>query len=912
MVERIEVGFHRSAHRLARRRLFHFSRDALAQHLVLDLQTLTLAISLRLPNASRTLLLGVSPMGRRKERRLAAMAASGRRVKLDLFLDPSPGEASLKEGIGGENRDQQTVVPTSSSSGKKENPLALLGQYSDDEEEDEEAADQSTGETKGSPGDANAKVIHGHGDTACDKGNAHTEQSAAVGEQQDAPQAGDIKNCTNVAEENTVAPEPALVTESMKATEDIHGASGMQIVGDLGGNWKAVMHEQSNQCYYWNTVTGETSWEVPNGLTSGIASDGVASASVPTTHMDYSLEAQAHAVPQNTLEVYPSDMSAVNGTSTYATFGMDCASAQYTQDAYAYTAAATSHADIDPLQLAKYGEDLLQRLNQLERLHGSGEGLELIRREIGIRISDCNTLSSYGSSLLPLWLHAEMHLKQLDNSISKLETSDIEQRCSKTEDKEPNEADITAPSYGEDLKLEASVVVTAGDNVKIEEPAPTSSAQNSNDKDAEAGSSKVEIDNDEDMDVEMEVDEDDVEEQVNSNCATNKEHPTSEEVHSPSLPPGLAAPENNDVPPPPPEEEWIPPPPPDSEPAPPPPPEEPVASYVHPDTIPQSYIGQENVGYTLAGMEYYAAVGTEGTNATYYVQSSEPHFPQTQQHSYYAPISASCISVPVDGTSIAPESYYTYPSVPTAAGGVAAEHSGYYASSVSAISSSAVDIKSSASLVSTNSNSDPTFKGSDKVISKDPGVPPLSQAAVSAVETTSMLGSSTHASTSTTNQTKVIRSKKRAVAVTSSLRSNKKVSSLVDKWKAAKEELRDEEEEPEDALEALERKRQKEIEEWRKQQIASGEAQENANFVPVRGNWRDRVKRRRAEAKKESKEESVSDSLSSAEQQKGEPDLAELSKGLPSGWQAYLDEYTKQVYYGNSLTSETTWTRPTK
>ena len=44
-------------------------------------------------------------------------------------------------------------------SAKKENPLALLGQYRDDEE-DEEAADQPTGETKGSPRDANAKVIH--------------------------------------------------------------------------------------------------------------------------------------------------------------------------------------------------------------------------------------------------------------------------------------------------------------------------------------------------------------------------------------------------------------------------------------------------------------------------------------------------------------------------------------------------------------------------------------------------------------------------------------------------------------------------------------------------------------------------------------------------------------------------------
>ncbi|XP_062228701.1 uncharacterized protein LOC133926692 [Phragmites australis] len=860
-------------------------------------------------------------MGRRKERRLAAKAAAGRRVKLDLFIDPSPVEASLKEGIGGENRDQQTVVPTSpSSSDKKENPIALLGQYSDDEEEDEEAADLPTGETKGSPRDASAQVTHKHGDTTAGKGDANAELSVSV-DQQEAPQAGDIKNYTqSVAEENIIAPETTLENESARAAEPIPDSSSMQIVGDIGGNWKAVMHEQSNQCYYWNTVTGETSWEIPIGFTSGVAS-GVASTSV-TTHMDYSIESQAHVLPHNTLEAYPIDASIGNGTTTYAHFGMECGSAQITQDAYAYTEPVASHEsmDIDPLLLAKYGEDLLQRLKLLERPHGSNEGLELIRREIGIRISDCNALSSYGSSLLPLWLHAEVHLKQLDSSISKLETSyctDTEPRHSKTEvveDKTPNEADMIAPSNGEDLNSEVSAGVTIDENVKIEEPASTSSAQNSQDRDTAAVPSKVESDN-EDMDVEMQVDDDNVEEQVHSNSVPIKEHPPSEQVNSPNLPSleGPAPPEDNDVPPPPPEEEWIPPPPPDNEPAPPPPPEEPVASYVLADTIPQPYIGQANVGYTLSGMEYCSAGGTEDTNANYYMQMSEPHVLQVQQHSYYAPVSVSSISVPVDGTSIAPQSYYTYPSITMAASGVAPEHSGYCASSFSAISSSAVDIKtSSASLVSANSNSDPT--GSDKVISKDASVTPLSQAVVatSAVGTSSMPGSSTQASTSTTNQTKVICSKKRPVAVTSSLRSNKKVSSLVDKWKAAKEELRDEEEEPESALEALERKRQKEIKEWRKQQIASGEAQENANFVPIRGDWRDRVKRRRAEANKESKNEFIAASRSSAEQHKGPPDLAELSKGLPSGWQAYLDESTKQVYYGNSLTSETAWERPTK
>lgn len=48
---------------------------------------------------------------------------------------------------------------------------------------------------------------------------------------------------------------------------------------------------------------------------------------------------------------------------------------------------------------------------------------------------------------------------------------------------------------------------------------------------------------------------------------------------------------------------------------------------------------------------------------------------------------------------------------------------------------------------------------------------------------------------------------------------------------------------------------------------------------------RDRVKRKRAEAKKEAKTESI---RAAAEQHKGEPDLSELSKGLPSGWQVSI------------------------
>jgi hypothetical protein len=41
------------------------------------------------------------------------------------------------------------------------------------------------------------------------------------------------------------------------------------------------------------------------------------------------------------------------------------------------------------------------------------------------------------------------------------------------------------------------------------------------------------------------------------------------------------------------------------------------------------------------------------------------------------------------------------------------------------------------------------------------------------------------------------------------------------------------------------------------------------------------------------------------------PDLKEFSKDLPSGWQAYWDSESGEVYYGNLTTSETSWERPT-
>eukprot|EP00250_Pteridium_aquilinum_P007390 c17117_g1_i1 orf=968-4012(-) len=164
--------------------------------------------------------------------------------------------------------------------------------------------------------------------------------------------------------------------------------------------------------------------------------------------------------------------------------------------------------------------------------------------------------------------------------------------------------------------------------------------------------------------------------------------------------------------------------------------------------------------------------------------------------------------------------------------------------------------------------------------------------------------------------------KKKAHAVAAAPMLNKKVSSLVNKWKQAKEELHGGEDDEDDKalydVEVLEKKRKKEIEEWRRQQIASGEALDNANFQPLGTDWRERVKRAK---KSDSQERNEGDTRSEAplstvggqnlEAVKSQkPNLSDLSKGLPAGWQAYWDEASAEVYYGNLITQETTWDRP--
>ncbi|XP_027172591.1 uncharacterized protein LOC113772203 [Coffea eugenioides] len=928
-------------------------------------------------------------MGRRKERRLAALSAAGRRLKLDLIAEPSGdlGGSSVQKEVGGDdNTKNHAGLPNSpSSSGKRaENPLVLLGQYSDDELDDGSSGEQNKAEDSCARGvDDQEKLAAGRAseDFGVKEGNGSAGDKLGQLAVENGPVLMDsLENLEGVIA-GIHATGTDVLHDAHGLTEQVTAAttSDTQVVGDVSSGWKVVLHEESNQYYYWNIATGETSWEVPGVLAQATEPKGNASeqkekdVSEVKNHNLKTIEGNIDVPITNTLdEGYVRDTlddkkqdhggDALDDIRTLR--GTNVSPGQsdnvFPTDGNATSIQLLKPGGRDetgtdfPSLLMKQSENLLGQLNTVKGLKGYFKGIDHITKcilEVEMRLSDIKSLACHGSLLLPFWEHSERRLLELEAVIY-----NIVQELKSERVHEVDTTSILPESIGEDIKANSSeekAVDVASDDFGASESAGITEFQKNNpelDNGGATGSENVPSDpslierlvnaggkvearhavhqeltpkallhtgEEVDMDVDMEVEDVD----PSNNLIVSV---PSEQHNDQTLPADL----QSSVPlelcsiPPPPDEDWIPPPPPDNEPFPPPPPDEPPeisgpqpSDLVSTESFP--YVEPYNL-YPSSNFQYYAQGNTNISASNMYAPTDGCQPTVSQPPLYFEALSDTYAPATLAVNPIEPGLYYGLQDGITQP--VSLESSVFHGDSVQ------------------NSISDPTGSlevqaavGSASLLKGDIDVPAISvdakkaslepsssevtlaPATISELEgaseplvpaTTSSITAST---TAPKARSKVQRNKKRTVAVVSSLRSNKKVSSLVDKWKAAKEELQEDEKEPENAYEILEKKRQRQIKEWHAQQIASGEAQENANFQPLGGDWRERVKRKRAQLAKESVQTPKDDVFEGNQQ----PDLGELSKGLPRGWQAYWDVSSKQVYYGNTLTTETTWVRPT-
>ncbi|PSR95257.1 Formin-binding protein [Actinidia chinensis var. chinensis] len=960
-------------------------------------------------------------MGKRKERRLAAMIAAGRRVKLDLFAEP-PGDSdgsSAQDGLGGnmDPRHHAGSPNSPSSSGKQpENPLLLLGQYSDDEleEESSKSPDHATADNdeqvKGPVGTENEDMENNPSmDLDARNDKSHDLERGSISPQNQ-------ENLDNREIDSAVTGDSCKEVLSMEETS-VPGTSDVQLTGNLISSWKVVLHEESNQYYYWNTVTGETSWVVPdllaqgteltgeqktapdtegrdsalsgaNGPSSGLQLDGSitmhavdhckADKAIHETQGIYEPEAcmeeQSHGNKDNHLEDESWDPVANQTEAKISSFAATDA------DFEKYICNPVVHEEDDienelSSSALKHGEYLLDRLESLNGSESHMQGQDWISKytwEVEIRLSDMKSLLPFGSSLLPFWVHCERKLKELEVTIDK-EVSQFLNYVQIRDDESPHKSPESKENEIEADGNEKKVVCNAfenshasADDVKLTVVRKDSQNETADinvlhaehgyaidystaDSDCGIGGNSGVYEaaqpdelttrtalcagEDVDMDVDMEVEDTApasaavTRDSLPAECCAPEEQPIQ------PIPPAEHEPEAFIVPPPP-DDDWIPPPPPDNELVPPPPPDDPHEPLYPPpltyfETVqPLTYTEQYNLAYPGSNFEYYGTANTQFPTDNVYGQTEGCQAAVLNPPLYYESLPGTYpAAVPVVVSPVESVAYYDHQDGSVLPGAVASggqssglhRESSYETCGSDQIRSLESHAEASCTLLSNTEDggyavNDGTEKASIEV--------PFTMATIQAPATVSVgataPGTSTTAvavavatkSTASNAQSKVLRSKKRTVAAVSTLKSNKKVSSLVDKWKAAKEELHeDEEDEPENAYEILEKKRQREIEEWRAQQIASGDARANANFQPLGGDWRERVKRKRAQFNGETVQTS-SGSLTNGNQQ--QLDLNELSKDLPSGWQAYWDESTKQVYYGNAITSETTWTRPPK
>ncbi|KAL8129176.1 hypothetical protein V2J09_018331 [Rumex salicifolius] len=942
-------------------------------------------------------------MGKRKERRHAALLGAGRRVKLDLFAEPSGdvGGSLAEEVKGGVDTKLEAGLPKSpSSSGQQPaNPLLLLGQYSDDDMEERSSDDnQDTTQMKNDeqikPNNKELEELN----VASSEEHLSKNNELCLEKDVASKESLQVLGSITVGESNVSASNELTHEKHLESPQQLstRSASDVHATGDDAKLcWKMVLHEESNSYYYWNTETGETSWEVPPDLAQGavLTCEPQTSLAEDNSHRDvytsiatgsanevtYHLFSGGSLIAQS-IDEYKGDESQLftssgsNGVFHQENVTLGSFSSYVPPiepiGSWGATAGASNiylHGDVTNIQdgtavtdlpshLVKRGESLLDKLRSLkgseDTCNEKHAWTSKYIYEIEIRLFDLKSLLSCGPALASFWVHSEAQLKRLEDAINSEIGSYVEAELKD----EINSAQVP-PYVGREAtqenrnaefdlgeELTKGVVSHGKSCIELDDVQLPRDVQSSFMKEASCGdipsiklglevthdrsqpieeeiisneatvhtNVNADVEGEEDMDVDMEVEDISLPSVATATETVYNHVIPSEQLGQPGAPadqqPLLTGGESFPSPP---DDDWIPPPPPDNEDIPPPPPDEPPESFCppppasYPDTVQTlTYPASYNMIYPDPNYSFYGHAGVTLPNQPIYyeaVPSSDTVAPGTLNNHlgsvvYYVQDAATPLV-----TTEAPSSFQAAlaPSVLNAA----QSQMGSFRNSNVDTYAVHVGTEPTTSQTTNPSISAAACAATQESISASQATTSTSSAAVSAVST----ASDSSAVAAANPQTKAPRAKKRTVAVASSLRSNKKVSSLVNKWKAAKEEMEEaEEEEAENTLMILEKKRQRGIEEWRAQQIASGEARENANFQPLGGDWRERVKRKRAK-KAVSAETRVEESIA----EKKQPNLTENSKGLPPGWQAYWDESSKKVYYGNTITSETRWTRPT-